>query len=267
MHQNNFLVDDDIIVGEGVALDVPVAGAFVRIFSGIIDGALSLILLIACFYAFSEFASFSNQAIARIISILTVVFCVVALPTMVETLTRGKSVGKFCMGTRVVRTDHGVISFRHAFTRTLIGFFEIWMSAGTIAVICTLFTKQARRAGDLAAGTIVIKERIPLRVAPNVSMPPELEHWAKQADIGVIPAGLALSARQFLIRAERMSPPARAQMAQRLAAQLQDFVYPLPTPIPPPELFIAGVLAERSARAIRRQQSNARISAALLRQD
>ncbi len=267
MENQSYLVADDIIVGEGVALDVPTAGAFVRIVSGAIDSFVTVVLMVALLYSFSEYIFFSNEAIARIVSILLVVSVFIAMPTLIETFSHGKSLGKLIMGIRVVRTDHGVISFRHAFTRAMVGFFETWITAGVLSTCAVLLTKQGRRFGDLAAGTLVVKERIPLQKHTALIMPPGMEQWAAKTDIGSIPTSLALSARQFLLRADKLSPQARAEVGRRLAAQLQDFVYPLPDPIPHPEIFIATVLAERSRRAIKRNEVNAKISKALLRQD
>ena len=46
-------------------------------------------------------------------------------PVTIETLTRGRSLGKMAAGLRTVRDDAGPITFRHAFTRGLLGVVEV----------------------------------------------------------------------------------------------------------------------------------------------
>src|SRR3546814_2286922 len=60
---------------------------------------------------------------------LLVVVTVVA-PTTVETVTRGRSLGKLAVGGRIVRPDGGAIGFRHAFLRALLGVLELWFTLG-----------------------------------------------------------------------------------------------------------------------------------------
>ncbi|MCS4485084.1 RDD family protein [Gleimia sp. 6138-11-ORH1] len=266
METQNHLVADDIIVGEGVALDVPKASPVQRISAALIDAFITVLLISAVFYTFSNYLLFSNAAIARTISISVIVFFLVVMPTLIETLSKGKSVGRFIMGTRVVRTDHGAISFRHAFTRAMIGVIEIWLSAGSIAAVSVFFSKHGLRVGDFAAGTLVIVDRIPLRLTQPILMPKEMEAWASSADIGSIPTPTALSARQFLLRKDTLAPASRQEIGLQLAQQLQEFVYPLPAQMPHPEVFISAILAERSRRATQRALANQKIARTLLRQ-
>lgn len=267
MEAQDHLVADDIIVGEGVALDVPVAGPFLRITAAMIDAFVTIFLIITVFSTFEEYLLFSNDAIARIVNISVIVFFLVIMPTLIETFSNGKSIGRLIVGTRVVRNDHGSISFRHAFTRAMIGVIELWFSGGAIAAVSVFFSKQGLRIGDFAAGTIVIKERIPLQLTQPIMMPPEMVSWAQAADIGSIPTPTALSARQFLLRRDTLTPRAREEMGLQLAQQLQEYVYPLPPQMPHPEVFISAVLAERSRRATLRADTNKKLAKTLLRQN
>lgn len=266
MEKQTALVADDIVVGEGVALDVPVASPLLRVGSAAIDYLLTILATVATFALFYRYILFSDQAIARIVQISILVFYTVFLPTLVETFTNGKSLGRLAFGTRVVRTDHGAISFRHAFTRSLVSSVEIWTTGGFLALAFIIFTKQSVRLGDLAAGTIVVKDRLPLQLTTPVQMPEQMSSWAAAVDIGTIPTPLALSARQFLLRANGLSAQTREAMALDIARKLQTYVYPLPAQTPHPEVFIAAVLAERSKRALHRAEANARLTQSLLKQ-
>ena len=100
------------------------------------------------------------------------VFLVV--PTTVETLSRGRSLGKLACGLRTVRDDAGPISFQHAFVRALIGFVEIYAFTGAPAFFSALLSTKGKRLGDHAAGTYVVRERVRLHLAPPALLPPHL---------------------------------------------------------------------------------------------
>ena len=63
-------------------------------------------------------------------TLVSVVLCFVVVPAAVETLSRGRSLGKLAAGLRIVRDDGGAIRFRHAVIRALIGFLEIYLTFG-----------------------------------------------------------------------------------------------------------------------------------------
>ena len=89
------LTADDLVTGEAVALDLPPATVGARMASGLIDVAVTLVLvLVAVFLVFVVAALHADGALrARGVGLhLVVVFLV--YPTTVETLTRGKSLGK-----------------------------------------------------------------------------------------------------------------------------------------------------------------------------
>src|SRR5690606_37809516 len=112
-----------------------------------------------------------------------VVLVTVVIPATVETLTRGRSLGKLVMGLRIVRDDGGPIRVRHAVVRALTGVLELWLSAGSIALLTSLVHPQGKRVGDLLAGTYAVQVRGGQRALPPIVMPPELAAWAHSADI------------------------------------------------------------------------------------
>ena len=61
---------------------------------------------------------------------MSVVLVLVGLPTLVETLTRGRSLGKIAAGLRVVRDDGGPVRFRHSFVRSLFMLVDFWLTGG-----------------------------------------------------------------------------------------------------------------------------------------
>ena len=196
------------------------------------------------------------------------VFVFLVFPTAVETMTRGKSLGKYAFGLRTVRDDAGPISFQHAFVRALIAIVEIYMFFGGPAFFAALMSSRGKRLGDFAAGTYVVRERVRLRLAAPPAMPPHLAAWAAGADMASLPTGLALAVRQFLGRLPQIDPAARASLGGRLAEQVSAYVAPPPPDGTPPEAFLAAVVAARrerdSARLAREAELRARLTAGRL---
>ena len=169
-------------------------------------------------------------------------------PLAMETLTRGRTLGKLAMGLRTVRDDGGPIRFRQALVRALLEVVEVWLLVGSPALISSLASSRGKRLGDLLAGTYVVRERGVTQRTPPPQMPYELAGWAQLADIGRIPDQLAVGVRQFLGRAPSMHLDARRTMGWALAGELSAYVAPLPPAATHPEAFLAAVLAERRRR-------------------
>ncbi|MGL5825887.1 MAG: RDD family protein [Nocardioides sp.] len=248
----------DLVTGEAVALDLPPASLGARMAAGLIDVVVTYALLITILFAFAIAASGAGprniDALSHIALIGTLVVVFLAVPTGVETLTRGKSLGKLVLGLRTVRDDAGPISFHHAFVRSLIGFVEVYAFQGGPAFFSALISQRGKRLGDYAAGTYVVRERFPMRLGAHIAMPPSLITWAANADIGSLSAPLASATRQFLTRAHQLEPNSRMRIGADLAQQTMPHVAPSPPPGTPAEEFLAAVLAARRDRDSARMQ-------------
>ena len=174
----------------------------------------------------------------------------IVLPTTVDTLTRGRSLGKLATGIRIVRDDGGPLVFRQSLVRALVGIVELWLTFGTVALICSIVHPQGKRVGDILAGTYAVRVRGAAKVRTPVVMPPQLAGWAHSADLARLPDGLALSVRQFLGRATTLHPASRVQLGSQLTTEVQRYVNPLPPVGTHPEAFLAAVLAERRDREL-----------------
>ena len=205
-------------------------------------------LLLVVVFTFIVAVLRADEALARVAIVGTIITVFVVFPTTVETLTRGKSLGKWAFGLRTVRDDAGPISFQHALVRALIGFVEIYATGGGAAFFSAMLSSRGKRLGDYAAGTYVVRERIRLRLAPPAMMPPELASWARGADVTSLPTGLALAVRQFLARSPGLDPVARGSVGGTLAQQVAPYVAPPPPPHTSPEAFLAAVVATRRER-------------------
>jgi hypothetical protein len=188
----------------------------------------------------------------------------VAIPTAIETLSGGRSIGKLATGTRVVSDDNGPIAPRQALVRAMVGFIEIWVMGGVGAMLTMIINPRTKRLGDLAAGTLVIRERIRLTTPSPTMMPPHLATWARGADISSLPAGLAMTIRQFLLRRGALGMGARADLAARLLADVRPFLAPQPPEWVHQEDVLQAVIAERAARDMARLSSEAALRNRLL---
>ncbi len=242
------LTTDDLVTGEAVALDLPPAGLGSRMASGLIDLTVTIVTLVLVLVLFAVAAVNTNDALGAVAFIGTLITVFLVIPTTLETLTRGKSLGKMALGLRTVRDDAGPISFQHAFVRALIGFVEIYAFTGVPAFFSMLLSSRGKRLGDYAAGTYVVRERVKLHLAMPASMPPHLESWAQGADITSLPVGLALAVRQFLGRLSSIDPASAATIGAQLADQVRPHVSPGPPPGTTAPDFLAAVIASRRER-------------------
>jgi len=256
---------DDLVTGEGVALDLPAASLGLRIASGLIDVLVTLVTLVTLFVLLSVAAApFADQALFGAATVLTTVLAFLALPTALETLTRGRSVGKLALGLRTVRDDGGPISFQHALVRALIGFVEIYALSGAPAFFSIMLSTRGKRLGDYAAGTYVVRERVPLRLPLPPPMPPQLASWARRTDLATLPTGTALAVRQFLARLTSLDPVSRERVGRALLADVLPHVAPPPPPGAPPELVLMAIVAERRERDLARLRRDDELRARLL---
>jgi uncharacterized RDD family membrane protein YckC len=242
------LTADDHVTGEAVALDLPPASLGSRIGSGLIDVVTTVLMLIATFLVFGIAALQTDAALGHVALVGTMITVFLVIPTTIETLSRGRSLGKLAFGLRTVRDDAGPISFQHAFVRALVGFVEIYAFTGAPAFFSALLSAKGKRLGDHAAGTYVVRERVRLRLAPPARMPHHLAAWARSADMAALPTGLALAVRQFLGRAAALDPATRDDLGSRLAAEVSAYVAPPPPPGTAPHHFLAAVIAARRER-------------------
>lgn len=235
---------DRVVTGEAVVLEARPTSVVMRMLGAALDmTAISCVALGALLLALS-----TDQELTPATVIVALVLTYVGLPTAVETLTRGRSLGKLATGTRVVRDDGGPVRFRQAFVRALVGVGELWITAGSVAIITSLVNAKGKRLGDLLAGTYVVRVRGARSVAGLPPVDPGLAAWARTADVARLPDGLALAARQFLGRAAGMDPASRARVGLDLAGRVERYVAPGPPFGTHPEIFVAAVLGERRDR-------------------
>ncbi|MCQ2001707.1 RDD family protein [Arthrobacter zhaoxinii] len=237
-----------IVTGEAVVLELRPAGFAARMVSALIDVVVQVLVFVGLLLLVARAVEASDPALARALSLSLVVLMFVVVPAAVETLTRGKSLGRLAMGLRIVRDDGGSVRFRHAIIRSFTAVLEIYMLAGSLAFMVALFNSKSKRLGDLLAGTYALRDRVVAPLPQLVEAPPELAGWADLADMGRLPDGLARRISRFLAQSDRMTGSARTVLAAELAGETTAHVSPQPPPGTHPEAYLRAVVAERRDR-------------------
>ncbi|MBO9627145.1 MAG: RDD family protein [Microbacterium sp.] len=244
---------DEVLSGEAVAIDVQPIGFLLRAAGAAIDMVIGIVVFVAWIFLRLWLLDIGilTPATDAIASVVALVVSFVILPMTVDVATKGRSVGKFAVGGRIVRVDGGAAGFRHAFIRALLGVLEIYMTLGGIAVLAGALSSRSQRLGDMVAGTYSQRVRTPKLLSAPPVMPPGLLGWAQIADVARMPDRLARRITQFLQSAPNMVPAARARVAQQLLSDAAPFVSPMPAA--PPEQVLLGITAlrrERERRAL-----------------
>ncbi|MGO1509116.1 MAG: RDD family protein [Actinomycetaceae bacterium] len=247
------LSGDMVVTSEAVALELAPTGFATRVLSGLVDAfAYALGIATSLLLVVSLSGDGLNDAQIATMTISLLALWLVIAPMTVETLTRGRSLGRVATGTRVVRDDGGPTRLRHSAVRALVGVGELWFTLGGGAVIASLASTRGQRLGDRLAGTIVVSVRASEALRLPLVMPPELGAWADAVTVRPLPAGLAAAARDLLGRTALMTPQTRTSVARQIAAQVEPYVS---LPAPPgvnPERFLAAVLVARRDRECER---------------
>ncbi|MEO6835693.1 MAG: RDD family protein [Candidatus Tumulicola sp.] len=140
-----------------------------------------------------------------------------------EALWNGQTPGKRAIGIRVVRDGGYPIGFTESVIRNLIRVIEVALFAYGVSAICAIVSAYNKRLGDLAAGTIVVRDS-----AFEVSNP---ARWL-EGDLDPSPSiGVAGAAaltdeelsvvRRYLERRSQLEPEVARQLAQRVAASIR----------------------------------------------
>jgi uncharacterized RDD family membrane protein YckC len=246
-------VADQLVSGEGVAYELSHAGVGSRTVAAAIDFAIQFVALVILLTAS---VNVQDTAAVAAVVIVELVLVLAGYPIVLEWLTRGRTVGKICMGLRVVRDDGGPIGFRQALVRGLAGL--ILEKPGLLAPLSTtvgfatmMFSSAEKRIGDMMAGTFVLDERSGAHHstgARDFYVPFELQPWAASLDLSRLDDRLALGVRQFVLRAREMTLAAQLSIGEQLRASVQAVIAPPPPAGAPTPAVLVAVLAERRRR-------------------
>lgn len=244
---------NELVTGDAVVLGLRPARLPSRALAIAIDLAVLMTVFVVLSLGLAVASVTLDEAATAAITVATFLLVLVGGPVAVETLSHGRSLGKLACGLRVVRDDGGPIRFRHALVRGALGAVEILGTFGVVGSIASLVSARGRRLGDVFAGTLVVRERVPAgRAAAAPPPPPWLLGRFAQLDLSGVPDGLWLAIRQYLTRMNQLDTVVRGAMAERLSTDLAARTgVPAPQGVPS-AAYLAAVVHERQVRDVRR---------------
>jgi uncharacterized RDD family membrane protein YckC len=235
---------------EGVDLQVTLAGLGSRAGAAAIDtvilGVIFVIVVIAIVLV--GFGDVSDDVLVLLLGIGALIIFIIFFGyyLLFETLNSGRTPGKSALGIRVIRLDGTPLGFGAVAIRTLLRVVDSLPVLNAAGILTILATPRNQRIGDLAAGTVVVRESQP-------SVPPtELEGshilagkpaWDTS---GLGDEEIAL-VRRFVERRSSLSPTNREQLAASIAGKLRSKVV-APDDPESNEAFLVRLLAERLHR-------------------
>lgn len=264
-----------VVTGEAVPLDIRVARLGSRVLALLLDLAVQIALFMALQmlmtlgFVLLLGMGIGEPALLTAFTIIAVVLVFIGYPTVLMTLTRGRTLGKLALGLRVVRDDGGPVNFRHSLTRALVGFavefpgLAMPVGGWVLSIVLMTTNPMSKRLADHAAGTFVIHERNLEAWGWVPAMPPALAIWSSTLDLSRLDDELALAVRHYLSRNRQLREPARTRLGQQLAREVAQVTSPPPPPGTPGWAYLAAVHAERHTRAMRQLAAARQRSAAV----
>lgn len=229
---------------EGVDLELTLAGLGSRFAAAWIDITIQLLLVGAAAVSLLVFDPAGLGLAVFLVCVFVIFFF---YDILFEVLASGRTPGKRWTGIRVVRAGGEPVTFLASAVRNLFRLVDLLPAAYVAGAVAILATPRNQRLGDLAAGTVVVRERrgVPLTAwrAPPAPPPAETASW----DVSAIrPAELA-AVRSFLERRDELVADARQELARTLALRLRPLVVGA-AGVPDDERFLEGLAAAKSAR-------------------
>jgi uncharacterized RDD family membrane protein YckC len=237
-----------IVTPEAVVLEFETGGVGSRTVARLVDLVIQVVSLmfglsVVGIIVGTLFATDYGTAVAITLSALVFTLVMFGYPIFMETRF-GATVGKMLFGLRVVTVEGGPIRFRHAAIRAFLQLVDVWLiPVGVIGVVAMLLSPQSQRLGDLAAGTVLLREQSStLRSMPVAFVPPPaLLPYVATLDASAVSTEQYGIIRTFLMRAARLTPDARASLGDRLARSVSSRIN---QPVPGwlhPEVFLVCV--------------------------
>ncbi len=219
----------EVATGESIAFRYELAGLGSRFFAVFIDLAIQLTAALSAFLLVSWIGGNlpGNAAFApskAMGSVLIALFIFTAFMIFVgyfiafEWLWEGRTPGKRLLGIRVVRDGGFPLDFTSSVIRNLVRILEFSLGFYTLSAISTLLSPQNRRLGDMAAGTIVVRDR---RFERESVLEPYAEERTSDPLVRELSAAERDLIRRYVARRANLGADARAQLAAQIAGPIR----------------------------------------------
>lgn len=242
--------ESGIVTPEAIVLEFADAGLGSRTLGFVIDLVVRGMILWAMLTVVALVGPLLSETVLAVVSIVGAFVALLVYPVVCETLWNGRTVGKMILGLRAVTVEGAPVRFRHAVIRSSLGLVDFWITVGSAAILCALATRQSQRLGDLAAGTIVVRERQAGAQAQPIVFEPAAgwEPYVAALDVSGLDDDHYVIVRSFLLRVHELREPVRAERGAEVAAWVAER---LGVEVPAqhhPETFLVAVAAAYQAR-------------------
>ena len=241
------LLDDRVTIAtpEGVSLELVLAGVGSRFVARLLDTLIQGSIIIALALGISVT---SAPGIVRAVVRVMIFLVLFGYDVPFEVLNRGRTVGKVAAGIRVVGGLGEPVGFLASAIRNILRIVDFLPLLYVGGVICMIATPRDQRLGDLAGGTIVVRDRFP-GLAGGLSAPATVPVEAVATwDVSALDQAELATIHQFLDRRLSMPIPVRAYFAAELASRVSPKVAGAPYGAHP-EYLLEGIVAAKQARA------------------
>jgi uncharacterized RDD family membrane protein YckC len=210
--------------GEAVVIQYELAGLGSRFLAVVIDMLVQFLIAIVLLVGYA----FIAPAVARFAHGKHIFAWLIALGVAMsfaiffgwfiifETWWSGRTPGKRALGLRVVRDGGFPLDAGASVIRNVVRIAELFLGFYAISAISALLSKENKRLGDFAAGTIVVRDRAE---AP-ADLDAYLARAAVRTDTGLRDDDRTLIDR-FLARRKTLDRNARVRLAAQIAAHVR----------------------------------------------
>ena len=210
---------------EQIKISYSVAGIGSRFYAALIDFAILIPILFIGYYIIGHAILDLDERLGNWLAALAGI-ATFALQwgyyMVFEIATNGQSPGKRVLGLRVIKVQGYPISFSDSAIRNIVRIVDMLPFAYGIGLLTMLLNKNWQRLGDLAAGTLVVKEEA--KASPHLVKTPTVRKqtfvyadWIQpeqvtDAELGAI--------REYLSRRESLPRLRRLQLARTIGTPI-----------------------------------------------
>lgn len=234
-----------VVTPEGVLLDYRPAGLATRFIGRVVDMSIQLLLGYVVFVvvgSISVVAGIAGSALI-VLAVFLGFLLLFVYPVLFEVFGAGRTPGHRATGTRVICTDGGPVTFRHAAIRSILFLVDGFGTSGFAGAVSVLVSQRGQRLGDLAAGTMVVRldatkdwdnGEHPIPTALRERAASFETRRLEQADVDL--------ARTLVERGTHLFPGVQLDLATRLAGRLDEQLGGVMTSSDRPAEFLVAVV-------------------------
>jgi uncharacterized RDD family membrane protein YckC len=240
-----------IATPEGVDLQLTLAGVGSRFTSALVDLAIQLALVVAFALLFLlAFDPLGGGGVGAAVFAVLSFLLFAGYDIVFEVFASGRTPGKRLNGLRVVRSDGSPVGFLTSAVRNVLRLIDILPTFYLVGIVSILATSRNQRLGDLAAGTLVVRERLAVgarRWRPEEVGAPGRGPGSVAWDVSGVTRDEVIAVRRFLERRDELTAEARTRLGGELATALRPRVPGVPETVQG-EAFLEQLAAAKQAR-------------------